>query len=103
MLAQDVVEKIGINSNEKCGKPGGYGTPEQILKKRLSGHHRTITNAKVDKVSSSYRVIRGREQQLFDYYQRLGRLTNQIRPISPRNKKNGKDYMAAVRRVFGDL
>ena len=75
-------------------------SPQQILNKRKAGHHRNLGELQLDKVSNSYEVIRGREQQVIESLRKQGIGTDQINGIGPNNKK--KDiYMNAANKAFG--
>jgi hypothetical protein len=71
-----------------AGRTGGYGTPLENLAARDSGHAYNDLGfgpAQLDQSSESYAAIRGREQQLIDYYRGLGTSANKINAISPVN------------------
>lgn len=63
-------------------------------------------SAVLDETSSNKDAIRGREQQLIDYYggakSEGGTSGNAIRGIDPKNKKK-KRYLKAANDEFGEL
>ena len=82
---------------------GPFATPEEVLQYRFSSeHHRGISldDATIDRASSSYEAIRGREQQVLESLQRQGLATEQINGIGQRNTK-GATYRAAGKAEFG--
>ncbi len=90
------------------GRTSGVGTPEQLVLKRYYGHlfrrSQGFRNPRVDKWSRSRDAIRGREQQLIDFYGGIGskRVGNYIRGVSKWNIK-GRRYHNASNTYFGKL
>jgi RHS repeat-associated protein len=85
------------------GRASGPGdmTPRTILDRRKAGHHRNLGELQIDKVSDSYEAIRGREHLVREKLIELGKSTDQINPIGPRNKKKSK-YINKAIEEFGD-
>ena len=76
------------------GRTSGYGSPRDNVAKRDQNHHmneKGFGSAVLDETSSNKNAIRGREQQLIDYYggakSEGGTSGNAIRGIGPKNKK----------------
>ena len=91
------------------GRCSGFGHPIKILAKRDSSHHMNKDGfhpADIDKYSYNSDAIRGREQELIEYYggakSEGGTSANAINTISKRNKKR-KKYLDACKRAFGTL
>ncbi len=90
------------------GRTSGVGTPEQLVLKRYYGHlfrrSPRFRNPRVDQWSRSRDAIRGREQQLIDFYGGIGskRVGNYIRGVSKWNIK-GRRYHNASNTYFGKL
>ncbi len=87
------------------GMTSGTGTPQENVAKRERNHHRNKDGfgpAKLDKSSKNRAAIRGREQQLIDYYRKRRKAADQINGISPRNKKRAK-YLREAEKAFGKL
>jgi hypothetical protein len=81
----------------------------KILNKRDSGHHKNkegFLPPQVDKISTDYDAMRGREQNLIEYNggakSEGGISGNEINSISHRNKKRSK-YLEAAAKLFGGL
>ncbi|TAD98649.1 MAG: hypothetical protein EAZ97_10575 [Bacteroidetes bacterium] len=78
----------------------------KILRKRDSNHaelnEKGFEATELDQQSENYPAIRGREQQLIEYYQKQGNCANKINGISKRNKKL-KFYLAAAIETFGEI
>jgi hypothetical protein len=71
-----------------AGRTSGTGSPLENLASRDAGHaynDEGFGPAQLDQSSESYAAIRGREQQLIEYYQDLGVSANKINGISPTN------------------
>jgi hypothetical protein len=86
-----------------AGRTSGYGTPLENVAARDAGHVYTAEGfgpAELDQTSESYAAIRGREQQLIEYYREQGISANKINGIGPRNP-NGPGYIDAATRAFG--
>lgn len=102
--------KVKIQNGKKIvyvGRTKGTGTPKQNVARRDAGHHMSQKGfgpAKVDKSSSSYEAIRGREQRRIDKaggaQSEGGTSGNTIRGISLKNKKI-KVYLKASDKKFG--
>ena len=82
---------------------------QKILNKRDSSHHKNkegFLPPQIDKVSTDYDAIRGREQNLIDLNggakSQGGISGNEINSISHRNKKRSK-YLEAAVKLFGGL
>jgi len=91
------------------GRTSGTGTPEQNVARRDGSHPLNKDGylpAKLDKTSSAYDPIRGREQMLIEHYggaQSMGGTgPNKINGISPTNP-NKANYMNAAKREFGEV
>lgn len=74
------------------GRTSGYGDPYSIMMQRYYGHHMRalgFTNPTLDESIQGrlgYAAIRGREQQLYDFYVYSGYIMgNSIRPVSINN------------------
>src|SRR5690606_10942566 len=92
------------------GRTSGFGTPQQIVNMRFAAHHMRVLGYDNPTVDMSAQgplgkaAIRGREQQLMDYYGGVGSpgLGNSIRGVSRINPAGpGYHYMSNVR--FGPL
>jgi RHS repeat-associated protein len=87
------------------GRTSGGGTPLENIARRDSGHAYTSEGfgpAQLDQSSDSYAAIRGREQQLIDFYRSLGISANKINGISPLNL-NRSGYLGAALDEFGPV
>ena len=103
------------------GRTRGYGTPQQIIAARDFSHHMSALGfgpAKPDVtlpanlpliarwLDPSYQAIRGREQQLIDYYGKAksegGSSGNAIRGVAKDNEL-GKLYHAMASGFFGEV
>ncbi len=93
-----------------AGRTGGYGTPEELVHRRSLGQpHLTAEGFRpptVDQWSTVRAAIRGREQQLIDFYGGArsvgGTARNLINGVADFNP-NRPFYMNAARAAFGDL
>ncbi|MCS4308915.1 RHS repeat-associated protein [Rheinheimera pacifica] len=93
-----------------AGRTGGYGTPEELVNRRAIGQPHLNSEGflppTVDRFSINRHAIRGREQQLIDYYGGArsvgGTARNMINGVADFNP-NRPFYMMATRREFGDL
>lgn len=98
------------NGQIYVGRTSGFGDPETIVQKRFRNHHmkaKRFGNPKVDKViqgASGKPAIRGREQQLIDYYGGVGskRVANRIRGVSKANPW-GRFFHYQSNRAFGNI
>lgn len=92
------------------GRSSGFGSVESIMKRRFYSHGRKAEgygNPVIDKVGkgpTGRAAIRGREQQLIDFYGGVGspRVGNTIRGVS-RFNPFGRGYHAASNSMFGPL
>ena len=90
------------------GRASGKGTPDNVLKKRDSNHHKgdSFGPAQLDRVSTDKQAIRGREQQLIDTFGKAksvgGTSGNAINGISDRNK-NKSTFLRKAIKLLGDL
>ncbi|MDR7123088.1 hypothetical protein [Rheinheimera soli] len=93
-----------------AGRTGGYGPPDDIVYRRSLGQmHLTAEGFRsptIDQISTDRAAIRGREQQLIDFYggaQSVGgtarNLINGVADFNP----NRPYYMNAARKAFGDI
>jgi hypothetical protein len=79
------------------GRASGFGTPMEILKKRMSSHHRKLIGEYVEYSTNSYAEVRGREQLLIDrMFNGLHNVANDINGISIRNGKFQRYINAAL-------
>jgi len=106
------------------GRTSGYGTPQEIVARRDLGHSKKDQDgylpAQVDEVKDAtlpqesrrldpaYQAIRGREQQLIDFYGKAWSDTpgekhtgNKIRGVRKANER-GRIYHDAATREFGE-
>lgn len=61
------------------GRTSGFGSPKQNVQSRLQNHHKIKEGyrlVRVDKSSFNKGAIRGREQQMLDFYRSAGRSGN---------------------------
>ena len=99
------------------GRTSGYGTPDEVLKRRYKNHHmiaKGFHNAKIDQVAYGEQgrlAIRGREQQLIDknggaqldiINGKNGTSGNRIRGVSKFNPL-GAIYHEAANKAFGNI
>jgi len=83
----------------------GEEAADKIRKKRNSSHHRNKDNfgeAVIDRISTDYNAIRGREDMMIRRTKELGISGNKYNGISRRNKKRMK-YINAAIDLFGDI
>lgn len=93
------------------GRTSGFGDPHSIMKRRYYGHHMRVLGFKNPHLDRSiegpagYGAIRGREQQLMDYYGGIGHpiLANKIRGVSKLNVLKGRIYHAQSNYFFGNI
>jgi hypothetical protein len=100
-----------------CGKASGVDDEgltqeelaDKILNKRDSSHHKNeegFDRASLDVVSYDSDAVRGREQDLIEYYggaqSEDGESGNIINGISKRNKKSN-EYREASKKLFGKM
>lgn len=93
-----------------AGRTGGYGNPEALVARRAAGQ--PLLNAEgfappvVDRATTNYGAIRGREQQLIDSIGGAqsvgGSARNKINGVADFNP-NRPFYMNAAQREFGNL
>lgn len=91
------------------GRTSGYGSPAENVRNRDRNHHmndKGFGPAELDRSSNSYEAIRGREQDLIDYYGGAkstgGTSGNAINGISDKNP-NKNLYISSSRDEFGVL
>jgi hypothetical protein len=92
------------------GRASGFGTPHQVMMQRYYGHGMRALgfgNPTLDRSAQGIfnrPAIRGREQQLIDFYGGVGSpgVANAIRAVSPYNPL-GRAYHAASDALFGPL
>ena len=90
------------------GRTSGTGTPQQIANRRYYKHGSKqalgFARPVVDRYSKSYSAIRGREQQLIDYYGGVGnpKVANLIRGVAKRNPF-GKKFHNSSNQCFGNI
>lgn len=91
------------------GRTSGYGSPAENVRNRDRNHHmkdKGFGPAELDRSSNSYEAIRGREQDLIDYYGGAkstgGTSGNAINGISDKNP-NKDLYISSSRDEFGVL
>ncbi|MEJ0105042.1 MAG: RHS repeat-associated core domain-containing protein [Bacteroidota bacterium] len=94
------------------GRASGFGTPDEVLARRWSNHailralgfpKPTIDVAPALRNAATGFAIRGREQQLYDYYSLQGRiLANAIRPVWMYNPY-GRIYHDLSDKFFGNI
>ena len=90
------------------GRTSGTGTPQQIANRRYRHHYlrraQGFDKPVVDRWSKSYSAIRGREQQLIDYYGGVGSksVANLIRGVS-RYNPYAISYHNASNTCFGNI
>lgn len=98
--------KVNADTGEVyAGRTSGFGTPLENLAARDASHAYNDLGfgpAQLDQSSASYAAIRGREQQLIDYFDNLGNSANKINGISPLNP-NYSWYMQSAVGEFGYL
>jgi RHS repeat-associated protein len=93
-----------------AGRTGGYGTPEELVYRRSLGQKNLTSEGFlppiVDRFSTERAAIRGREQQLIDFYGGArsvgGTARNLINGVADFNP-NRPYYMNTARTVFGDM
>jgi len=111
-LTQRVYITYSLTNGTKTysGRASGYGNPYSILWQRYSGHHMRMAgygNPQLDVAAQgmfAYPAIRGREQQLIDFYGGIGspNVGNSIRGVSPWNPA-GYDFWTASNMYFGNI
>ncbi len=102
--------KTDASGEVYVGRTRGFGTPDQVVKRRDANHHMkgygpAVVHSALMNVGSlqGYPAIRGREQQVMDFYSSQGyTLGNSIRGVSPINPL-GKVYWGASTLYFGPL
>ncbi len=78
---------------------------DKIRKRRNNNHHRNKDNfgkAVIDRISTDYNAIRGREDMMIRRTKELGISGNKYNGISIRNKKR-QVYLNAAINLFGDI
>ncbi len=99
-----------ITGQVYIGRTSGFGEPAKILKRRMYGHRYKILgfcNPMVDKAMQGLNArpaIRGREQQLIDYYGGIGskKVANKIRAVSRLRRKAERLHIMS-NKYFGEL
>ena len=98
--------KVNSDTGEVyAGRTSGFGTPLENIAARDASHAYNDLGfgpAQLDQSSASYGAIRGREQQLIDYFDQLGVSANKINGISPLNP-NFDWYMQSATQEFGGV
>lgn len=97
--------KDRIDSNRVyAGRTSGYNTPRENVSERDRREYPSeeYFEAELDKSSNRYSSIRGREQQLIDYYRSLNRSDNTDNGIWPGNPLRSY-YMRNADAEFGPL
>ena len=90
------------------GRTSGIGDPLKIAQNRYYHHwfrrSQGYTNLRVDQWSRSYDAIRGREQQLIDFYGGIGskKLGNYIRGVAKWNP-SGRYFHSESNKEFGNI
>jgi len=98
------------NGQVYLGRASGFGTPYQVMMRRYSGHERRkdgFANPTLDRYAHGQlgrHAIRGREQQLIDYFGGLGhpKVGNAIRGVSQYNPM-GRYYHTMSNQYFGNI
>ena len=96
-----IAEDLDNPGKYYVGRSSGTETPQQILNRRKAGHHRNLGDLEFDQVTESYHAIRGREHLVWERLREQGLSTDQINPISSRNK-NKEKYIQATIKEFGE-
>jgi hypothetical protein len=94
-----------VTGQVHAGRTGGFGTPLENIANRDSRHAynaRGFGPAQLDQSSTSAEAIRGREQQLINYYRDQGISANQINGINPNDPKY-ESYLQLALTKFGPL
>ncbi|WP_461633110.1 hypothetical protein [Labilibaculum euxinus] len=103
--------KTHSSGNVYVGRSSGTGTPDQVVKRRDASHHMNalgygpaVVHSALMNVGSliGYPAMRGREQQVIDFYGGVANTGNSIRGVSPYNPL-GKVYWGASNLSFGPL
>ena len=108
-----VYTKTNAAGSVYVGRTSGFGTPEEVVRRRDAGHHMNafgygpaVVNSALVNVGSlqGYPAIRGREQQVIDFYGGVGSpmVGNSIRGVSQYNPL-GPIYWGASNLMFGPL
>ncbi len=92
------------------GRSSGFGKPTKVLRRRMYGHayiKKGFDNPKIDRAIQGINArsaIRGREQQLIDFYGGIGnpKVANIIRAVSKR-KYNARFLHDQSIAFFGEL
>ncbi|HRP89871.1 MAG TPA: hypothetical protein PKX92_07515 [Edaphocola sp.] len=100
----------GPGGETYVGRSSGFGTPEVIMRNRFASHHKRLqgyTNPQLDRAVQGihgYSAIRGREQQMIDFYGGVGSsgVGNSIRGVSRYNPA-GIFYHGAANNFFGNI
>ncbi len=92
------------------GRSSGFGKPTKVLRRRMYGHayiKKGFDNPKIDKAIqgiNSRPAIRGREQQLIDFYGGIAnpKVANKIRAVSKQKRKAVRLHKISSQ-YFGEL
>ena len=85
------------------GRTSGFESPLENLARRDSSHAYNDLGfgpAELDQTSDSYGAIRGREQQMIEFFRVQGVSANKINGVSSSNPRIG-DYLRAALQLFG--
>lgn len=96
----DDLDNPGKTYTGRCSGPCDWDV-QDILDRRKAGHHRNLGPLQLDQVTDSYAAIRGREHQVFEALKERGLATDQINPVSPRNKRR-QEYFEEAKKRFGE-
>ena len=106
---QTYTKKNPISGEVYSGRTSGYNTPAENVARRDLNHHmneKGYLPAQLDKTSTDYNAIRGREQMLIEANGGAksvgGTSGNAINGISPNNKKKNI-YINAAKKSFGEI
>ena len=106
---QTYTKKNPVTGEVYSGRTSGCGTPAENVRHRDLAHHmneKGFLPAQLDKTSTDYNAIRGREQMLIDANGGAksigGTSGNAINGIGPNNKKKGI-YINASIELFGEI
>ena len=96
------------------GRTRGFGTPEEVLRRRDKNHEyddygygKAVVHSALVNVGSAvgYPAIRGREQQVIDHYGGVGhpKVGNKIRGVAKYRPGAGRAYWLMSNIQFGPL
>lgn len=101
----------GPNGQKYAGRASGFGDPYSIMMNRFSYHHmklqgygNPVLDASAQGYPAVYSAIRGREQQLIDYYGGVGspNVGNSIRGVA-RGNPAGYEFWSLSNSYFGNI